>query len=382
MTRCPVCGAAAGPPFLTREAVPVHQNLPLRTAAEARAVALGRLDMVACAGCGFVFNAAFDAALPRYGAGYDNTQSCSSAFDRHVTDRVRHLVEARGVRGARIVEVGCGKGDFLRRLVGWPGADNCGIGFDPAYAGPADHGPRLRFERRRYGPDCADTAADVVVCRHVIEHVAEPLALLAAVRAALSGRPSARVYFETPDVAWSLRNGVAWDFFYEHCSLFTAGALAQAFARAGFPRATVRTVFADQYLWLEAEPGDATATRADAAELVRLAHRYGAAEATRLARWRERLGALAGGTVAVWGAGAKGVTFAGLADPDASRIDCLIDINPAKQGLFVPGTGHPIVAPAALAGRGVRHVVLMNPAYRDEVAAMLPGGVRLAEWSA
>ena len=102
----------------------------------------------------------------------------------------------------------------------------------------------------------------------------------------------------------------------------------------------------------------------------------------RLARWRGRLDALGEGAVAVWGAGAKGVTFAGLVDPDASRIDCVVDINPAKQGRFIPGTGHPIVPPDALAARGVRHVVPMNPAYRAEIAATLAvsGGARLVDW--
>jgi 2-polyprenyl-3-methyl-5-hydroxy-6-metoxy-1,4-benzoquinol methylase len=380
MTRCPLCGASAGPPFLVRDAVPVHQNLPLRTAAEARAVARGRLAMVACAGCGFVFNAAFDAGLLRYGAGYDNTQSHSALFDCHLTGLVRHMVEERAVRGARIVEVGCGTGDFLRRLVAWPGTGNTGTGFDPTYEGPAEIGGRLRFQRRFYGPDCADVPADVVVCRHVIEHIADPPALLASVRAALRDNPAARVFFETPDVTWSLRHGVAWDFFYEHCSLFTAESLAVAFAGAGFAAVTVRPVFAGQYLWLEARPGSTPVAAADPAGLVALARGFGGGERTRLATWRARIDGL-DGPVAVWGAGAKGVTFAGLADPDASRIDCLVDINPAKQGRFVPGTGHPIVAPEALAARGVRHVLPMNPAYRAEITPLL-AGARLAAWDA
>ena len=383
---CPLCNVAAAATFLLREAVPVHQNLLVRTRAEARTVPRGRLAMTVCAGCGFVFNRAFDPALPRYGPDYDNTQSHSAAFDAYLAALAAHLVEERGVRGARIVEIGSGKGDFLRRLIDWPGADNTGIGFDPAYAGPReDCAGRLRFESRLYGADCADVPADVVICRHVIEHVADPLALLADVRAALRGRPGARVFFETPDVAWILRHAVAWDFFYEHCSLFNAGSLASAFARAGFARVTVRHVFEGQYLWLEAEPGEALPAMIRPSALPAWAAGYGRSEAARLALWRARIAALAAlGKVAVWGAGAKGVTFAGLADPDGEAIDCVVDINPAKQGRYVPSTGHPIVAPSALPGREVRHVILMNPAYRAEVSALLPalGGAQLAEWDA
>jgi len=383
VTRCPVCGAAAGAPFLIREAVPVHQNLPADSAAAARAVPRGQLRMTACAACGFVFNAAFNPALLQYGPGYDNAQGHSAVFAAHLDGLARHLVEACGVRGARIVEVGCGQGDFLRRLVAWPGAGNTGVGFDPACAAPeTECGGRLHFVRRLYQPDRAGVPADVVICRHVIEHVAAPLDLLAAVRGAV--RPGARVFFETPDVTWILRHGVLWDWFYEHCSLFSATSLAACFARAGFEPTEVRPVFDDQYLWLAARPGVAGDAAMPGAVLA-LADAYGAAEAARLAAWRSRLADLArDGAVALWGAGAKGVTFAGLADPDGRAIDCLVDINPAKQGRFVPGTGHPIVAPAALAARGVRHVVLMNPAYRAEVAALLAthGSARLAGWDA
>ena len=87
---------------------------------------------------------------------------------------------------------------------------------------------------------------------------------------------------------------------------------------------------------------------------------------------RRRLRALrADGPVALWGAGAKGCTLAALVDPDATLVDSLVDINPGKQGHFVAGTGHPILAPAQAAARGVRSAILMNPNYLDECREML-----------
>jgi SAM-dependent methyltransferase len=386
---CPLCGGAPAVPFLTRAAVPVAQNQPAATADAARAMPRGRLDMIACPGCGFVFNRAFDPGLLSYGPGYDNTQALSPRFAAHLDALARHLVERCGVRGARIVEIGCGRGDFLRRLVAWPGAGNTGLGLDPAHAGPetAEAG-RLRFARRRFGEADEDARADVILCRHVIEHLPDPLGFLRALRAALAGTPGARLFFETPSVAWTLRRRVLWDFFYEHCSLFTEASLARAFAQAGFAVRTVRHVFAGQYLWLEAAPAEPTTgvgdAGGDAGAVAALAAACGAAERAARDRWPARLAALAArGPVAAWGAGAKGVTFAALADPEATRGLVLADINPAKQGRFVPGTGHPILAPEALAARGVRQVLLMNPAYRAEVAARLDasGGTRLVRWN-
>ncbi len=345
----------------------------MTTPAAAHDMARGDLNMAVCRECGFVFNAAFDLGRLSYGEAYDNNQACSATFREYLTGLVRHLTEEESVRNCRIVDVGCGGGDFLRRLVA-AGAGNTGAGFDPAYAGPdTDCDGRVRFERRYYGQECADVPADVVVCRHVIEHVPEPVELLRTVRQALAGSPHARVYFETPDVAWILRNRVLWDFFYEHCSLFTAQSLTTAFESAGFSVSKVDHIFGGQYLWLEADLGDdAPPVTRDPANLPALAHAFCACEKESIRNWDATLTALRQrGKIALWGAGAKGVTFANLVDPRRERIDCVVDLNPNKQGRYLPGTGHPIVEFHELPPRDVKSAILMNPNYLAENQTLL-----------
>ena len=385
---CPVCGGENLPRFVSRAQVPVHQNRVFPTRELARAATRGELCLRACQRCGFVFNQAFDATRLQYGQDYDNTQSHSALFDAYLDRRVEDLVLREGVRDKRVVEVGCGKGQFLRKLVRYPDCGNQGMGFDPSYLGPlSDLDGRLQFARRVYDAQCANTPADVVVCRHVIEHVADPLALLRNVRAALGERADARVFFETPCVQWILRNKVVWDFFYEHCSLFTAASLRLAFERSGFEVVQVGQVFGDQYLWLEARPATPSSSVADssASDLARLALAYGASEQSLVQQWARQLARWqADGPIALWGAGAKGVTFANLLDPHGTRIDSVVDINPAKQGGFVAGCGHGIIAPSELVRRGVASVVLMNPNYRQEVRQTLDhlhSKARLIDWS-
>lgn len=365
---CPVCASSEVEVFLRRERVPVHQNLLLATAEAALRVERGNLHMAVCSSCGFVFNAAFDPALLSYGKDYDNSQDWSGCFTAYLDDVVRDLVEKKGVRRSRIVEVGCGKGYFLRRLVA-SSEGSTGIGFDPSYAGPdTDLGGRVAFRREYYGPAAAQVPADTVVCRHVIEHVERPTELLGAVRDALSGSPAARVFFETPCVEWILRERVLWDFFYEHCSLFSAASLQASFQIAGFDIEQIEHRFGEQYLWIEGRrcvgPGKPCFVPGD---IPSLAKDFGRHEASLTSTWLERIRALRRhGRVALWGAGAKGTTFANLIDPDQTLVDCIVDLNPAKQGKYVPGSGHLIVSYQELPTRGVACAILMNPNYRRE----------------
>ncbi len=384
--RCPVCERARLRPFLQRSQVPAHQNLVVNSQEAARTVTRGELDLMICEDCGFVFNRAFDLSRLSYGEDYDNTQSCSACFDAYLDGLVRDMVERQGVRNCTIVEVGCGKGHFLKKLVNYPGANNTGYGFDPSYVGPLSGlDGRLQFRTCYYDQSCTDIAADVVVCRHVIEHVPEPLEILHAVRAALASSPKARVFFETPCVEWILRHRVIWDFFYEHCSLFTAQSLGLALRRAGFAIERVEHIFGGQYLWLEARVAEVDEALPAAAETVSLAIAYAAEEHKLRQAWLMRLSELSqNGKVALWGAGAKGATFANLVDPACALIDCVVDLNPNKQGRYIPGTGHPIVALAELPFRGVLNALLMNPNYRDENMKLLADAgieLNLIDWS-
>ena len=373
--RCGVCGQAATP-FLTRKQVPVHQNLLLADPAAARAVPRGDLAWAVCGQCGFVFNQAFDPAKLSYGRDYENTQTCSQAFGQHVDDLVHDLIHERGVRNCRIVEVGCGKGHFVRRLVEPAEFGNTGIGFDPSYTGPRQAmDGRLSFRRCYYDESSPDAAADVVICRHVIEHTGDPVDLLRMIRRSLTGSARPRIFLETPCVSWILTHRVIWDFFYEHCSLFTAESLAWALDAAGLGLQHARHVFGDQYLWAEAvtHPGPPDA-QVPGPHLRKLALDYGADEQRLLRQWRRKAEAGSSrGRLAIWGAGAKGVTLANLVDPDVELVDCLIDINPAKQGHYVPGTGHPIIGWQQIPVRGIDQVILTNPNYRREISQLLSG---------
>jgi hypothetical protein len=78
------------------------------------------------------------------------------------------------------------------------------------------------------------------------------------------------------------------------------------------------------------------------------------------------------GPVAVWGAGSKGVSFLNLVSA-GQDVSYVVDVNPNKTGLYIPGTGQIVSSPDELEGRELATVVVMNPLYVEEIRATLAG---------
>jgi len=371
---CPICDSKNVKSFLTRNEVPVHQNFLFEDKSSAINITKGKLSLVVCRECGFIFNQTFDFSKLRYGNLYDNTQDLSPLFEQHLKDIVQKLINKKNIKNCKIVEVGCGQGSFLRRLVENEEWNNVGYGFDPSYKGnESELGGRLKFAKKYYGPECADIKADIVVCRHVIEHVPKPVELLKTIRESLVQSKNPRVFFETPTVYWILKNQVIWDFFYEHCSYFNPNSIRTAFELAGFSVEAIDLVFGNQYMLIEASIAkNKVQVIKEPTDIYALTTVFSNSERQNLEKWKQNLKKLSKkGKIAIWGAGAKGVTFCNLFDPTFKMIDCVIDLNPNKQGKYIPGTGHPIVDYSEMQSRNITSIILMNPNYNDEVKELL-----------
>jgi len=373
---CPVCRSADTAILDARVEVPVLMNRLYATPQAARAAARGPLELVRCRACGFVWNSAFRAELIEYDGDYENDQTHSEVFARHFRERAEAVVAAAPAGGnVDFLEIGCGQGRFIEQVAAVAG-DRLGAaeGFDPAWRGAEGDGPGgARIHKCYFDATTAglmQRAPSLVVSRHTIEHVPDPVGFLIAIREALGAASRATLFVETPCVDWIFERQAMQDFFYEHCSLFSAGSLALALRTAGFHAPKVSHVFGGQYLWAQASTvgDDATSTPPAATAGADLSGAH-----DRFTRhWREAVRAAAAeGPVALWGAGAKGVTFALLIDPENRVLDHVVDINPGKQGRFFPASALPVLSPEASASRAPRTIFVMNPNYLDEIAADL-----------
>jgi SAM-dependent methyltransferase len=376
---CHACGNGGLHAFARSLGIPVNNARVFGRREDALRVPTGDLELGICQSCGFIGNVRFDPANVTYDATYEEQQSYSPRFTAFADELAASLVERWGLHEKRIVEIGCGKGDFLAKLCQL--GNNLGVGIDPTAVPGRLTGPgaeRVTMIPEFYSRRTGVLEADAVVCRHTLEHVRDVALLVRTLRRALEDRPQTRVFFEVPDVLRVLREGAFWDVYYEHCSYFTAGSLARLFRREGFAVDDVRLGFDDQYILLEARPvGGRAGDQAFPAEEMPVVVRgavaaYEERVSAAVLHWRERVeGAHARGErVAIWGSGSKCVAFlseTGLAD----KIDAVVDVNPHRQGHYLPCSGMRVDAPQSLIERAPQLVVVMNPVYVPEISAQL-----------
>jgi SAM-dependent methyltransferase len=373
---CPACEHCHAQTFFELRAMPVNIGVQWRSTEEALACRKGDLCLEFCPECGFIWNSAFDATQLEYSKHYDNSLDFSPVFQDYARSLAQRLIRSYDIRGKAVVELGCGKGHFLALLC--EEGQNSGIGFDPSYEGErvrSAASPRIRYIQDFYGEAHTEHQGDLVCCRHVFEHIPDPLGFLSMVRRAIGEGRSTIVYFEVPNVRFILEQRSVWDVIYEHCNYFSAESLAAIFRRCGFEILRLEESYGGQFLSLDARFGGEAKGRRAPADLDGLqtsVQRFSAAVAARSKTWQDRLRALEANRTraVVWGGGAKAVSFLNMLKV-GDVIPYVVDINPHKQGLYLPGTGQRIVSPEVLREFQPQAVVLMNPIYREEIQQQL-----------
>lgn len=377
---CPACQHGRMTVFHQVAGAPTNSCILWGTPEEAKAARTGEVKLGFCDHCGFICNTAFRPEIVEYSARYEETQGFSGTFNAFHRALATRLIEKHDLHGKTVLEIGCGKGEFLMLLSELGG--NRGIGIDPG-AHPerltGEAADRVTLIPDFYSEKYSDHDVDFVACKMTLEHIITPFDFVAKVRRGLAHRTESVVFFQVPETLRILRQCAFEDIYYEHCAYFTPGSLSRLFAAAGFREFDLTIEYDSQYLTIEARPNPAGNAPAEAPtddmdELRDLVASFPTRMAAKMAVWRERLEGWRreGQRVVIWGSGSKAVSFLTSFGP-YGEISHAVDINPYRQGAFIPVTAQAIVAPTDLPSINPDVVVVMNAIYEREIRESLAG---------
>lgn len=355
----------------TKLLLPVLNNTPM--ASPDASTNLGPLELRYHAGLDFIENSAFNISLLEYDERYQNSQSYSTSFQAHM-EEVANLIVKHTPIGGKVVEVGCGKGEFISLL---RSAGDLEVeGYDATYEGDD------QLIHRRYITADDRITADLVVIRHVLEHIHEPFKFLLMLKKVFG---QAKIYIEVPDLDYIRDAQTFYDITYEHVNYFTKKTLLLLFGHRFY---SCGNLFGDQYQYvvtelnsLDLEVGEEWKSSSwRTIEFDALFPKFVDLVETLDGVARDR-------DVYVWGAAGKGCIFLTHCKRLSKLIDSVrfaVDLNPNKHDKYLPGSGIEVKSPEAffLVVQPGALVVVTNPMYLNEIEAQIksrgPGSVEIA----
>src|SRR5262249_31156896 len=259
---------------------------------------------------------------------------------------VRDDVLAQLPEAPVVIEIGCGDGAFIRALSETRDGKGRFVGFDPN-ASP-ETGLGVEFYARLFEPlsDIPTYRPDCVIIRHVLEHLAEPAALLdnLAWGSLLLDKPC-YLYAEAPCIDKVFDAYRLSDFYFEHASHFTTRSFGTLLERAGEVQ-RLRNGYDGEVVSVLVRLSVPPQQRQQAEASTAFAARVPDSRAG-IAGQLDALAA-SGKRVAIWGGTGKAAAFIHQYGADAARFPLVVDSDADKVGSFVPGSGQQIVFRDAL----------------------------------
>lgn len=388
MKHCIACGHSLPETalFTLKQAPASAQDIPDReTVEEDQGV---DLPLYQCSCCGLV---QFDCQPVSYYRDVIRAGGYSTTMTELRRNQYRHLIDTWHLDGKKFIEVGCGRGEFLKVLTEFP---------VEAYG--MEHREELVEEAVKSGlsvwrefPETADQQFengpfDVFLSFNFLEHQPEPGVMLEAIYHNLSEDGMGLV--TVPALEYILEQGSYYELIRDHLAYYSFETLRALLEKYGFAvleeeminRDTISMVVKKKPRW----SFESSAQRKDEAteensenpsnpdwnsgaatvsvEPLTDGYRIVMDEATKL---MERLHQ-EDKTFALWGASHQGFTLAATT-PLGSRAEYMIDSAPFKQGKFAPASHLPIVAPDEFFANPVDVVLIAAPGYTDEIAGII-----------
>lgn len=394
---CIACGHALSP-LMTLDDMPASaQNIP--AASELAEDHPLSLTLCQCPSCGLV---QFDTEPVDYYRDVIRAGGGTRTMTRLRHEEYARLLTAmqeHHIHGRRIVEVGCGRGEFLRMwqnlaedpegaaalardqardpLSGQPNAA-------PLHLVGLEHKPSLVEEAnavadKKYrvyegfatGDVCyPEGPFDAFVQFNFLEHQPDPCDMLRNIGRNL--KPQALGLITVPSFEYILRYNGYYELLRDHIANYTEFTLQKLLQDCGFELLSMDLVNRDTI--------EAIVRKADPDELSELHYSGRLIDVSALRDSYDRLSASVNAhidhlseshrTMAIWGASHQGFTLAATTKL-GGRVEYIIDSAPFKQGRFSPASHIPIVAPDYAVAHPVDEILIVAPGYTDEIAGII-----------
>ncbi len=394
---CIACGHALSP-LMTLDDMPASaQNIP--AASELAEDHPLSLTLCQCPSCGLV---QFDTEPVDYYRDVIRAGGGTRTMTRLRHEEYARLLTAmqeQHIRGRRIVEVGCGRGEFLRMwqdlaedpegaaalardqardpLSGQPNAAPLhlvGIEHKPALVEEANAAADKKY-RVYEGFATGDVRYpegpfDAFVQFNFLEHQPDPCDMLRNIGRNL--KPQALGLITVPSFEYILRYNGYYELLRDHIANYTEFTLQKLLQDCGFELLSMDIVNRDTI--------EAIVRKADPDELSELHYSGRLIDVSALRDSYDRLSASVNAhidhlseshrTMAIWGASHQGFTLAATTKL-GGRVEYIIDSAPFKQGRFSPASHIPIVAPDYAVAHPVDEILIVAPGYTDEIAGII-----------
>jgi hypothetical protein len=378
---CPLCGSSGLWIFYEVTDVPASCNLLWRSKDEAINCPKGKIKLAFCSFCTLVTNIALEPEKNQYGHRYDNSLFYSPHFQDFAKKLATKLIQRYNLHNKCIIEIGGGKVDFLSLLTEL--GNNHGLRLDPFCTKVEDKSGKANnlvgSSPSFYSQPDGCNKADFIFSYHELEHMNYPKNFLSILRKMLGHSSKTHVFFAVPNAPKTFEEGDFTDIIYEHVSYFTVPSLFYLFSSCGFNICDVTESKNEIFdsIYIDVTPKTRTkssfksVSKSRVGEIKDYTTSFADKSTNMIEKYSRRVKQLLNKRkqVVMWGAGARGVTLLNVLKD--SRIEYAVDINPRKQGKYIPGTGQKIVEPKFLLDHRPDYVILANPAYENEISHVI-----------
>lgn len=260
--------------------------------------------------------------------------------------------------GKRLLEVGCGSGEYLEIL------NECGVlgsGIEygqSAYQAALEKGLTVSRQFFETGNELVEGAPfDGFLFLNFLEHLPDPRSVFAGIRQNISESGIGLV--EVPNFELILRDQMYSEFISDHLLYFSRDSLRKILETNGFVVLECDETWYSYTLTAVVKKYEPTRTF----EIKEYGERLFGAFDKFLGSYGER-------QVAIWGAGHQAFTIMALANL-GGKIRYVVDSAPFKQGKYTPATHLEIVPPERFFSDQLPAIIVLGGSYTDEIVSTI-----------